>query len=327
MTLLRRLSRKTVLAALLGISVVLAALPARCSRRICHVVRPLLAPLGKGGMYLTTHVRERVSELAGQADKQEDAETVALLAAIHEQLQSQRERIAQLTRWREVLGEEFPCRLIEASVVGAEGLALRDRRQLDVGRSQGISPGDLATTRRLLHRVGVALPEYLTVLGRNYVVGRIIDSGAHTATLQLVTDPQFRMPACVRRMLYPGARRVIYVERPGGGRVQEEYKHDGRPGAYPIPKPIPVLAQGDGRRIVLRHVPAQHGIQPGDLLTTAASTELLLPFGLTIGRVVGAEPDKQDAHAVTVLVEPLADLATLREVYVVMPLARGEGSG
>lgn len=328
MRLARRPSKKGVLAALMLASAILLAVPAHYSRWICHVFQPLLAPLGKAGMYLTTGVRARVSELAGRTDAGADAEQVAFLTAVRQQLQTKDETIAELRQWRAAL-EGFPCKLIDASVVGAEPLGLRDRRLLDAGAADGAADGDLVTTRRLLHPIGVALPEHLTVLGRNYVAGRIIRPGAHTATLQLVTDPKFQMPAMLWRIVHPGGKRAIYEELPDGGRVRTEHVHDGRPGPYPVgdpPTPVPVLVQGDGRRIVLRDVPARHGILAGDIVTTSRSTELLLPFGLTIGRVARTEPDKQDPHAVTVFVDPLANLATLRRVYVVMPLDRAGGA-
>ena len=324
MRLLREPSRKTVLAVLVLVSLVLMALPARCSRRICYVVQPMLAPLGEAGMRLTTHVRSRVNELTGRARPGDDAEVVAFMTAVRQHIESQHETIARLRKWRSTLGE-FPCKLIDAVVVGAEGLALRDRRLLDAGRARGVAPGDLVTTRRLLHEFVVALPLHLTVLGRNYVVGRIIDSGAHTATLQLVTDPEFEMQANLWRIVQPGGQRVIYVDPPGGGRVKRKYAHDGRPGPYPVGRPIPVLVQGDGRQIVLRDVPAKHEILPGDILTSSQSTRLLLPFGLTVGRVRRSEPDRKHAHAVSVFVEPLADLELIRHVYVVMPLERSGG--
>ena len=206
---LKRISKKTVLAGLVLVSVVLTLLPARWSRWIGHTVRPLLAPLGQAGMYLTTHVRSRVDELTAQPAPGEDAELAVFLAAVERHIADQQAKIQQLQQWRSILGE-FPCKLIDARVVGVEGLPLRDRRMLDAGSADGVAPGDLATTRRLLHPFQVALPRHLTVLGRNYVVGRIADSGAHTATLELVTDPAFRMPANLWRMVAPGEERVIY---------------------------------------------------------------------------------------------------------------------
>jgi len=68
----------------------------------------------------------------------------------------------------------------------------------------------------------------------------------------------------------------------------------------------------------LKHVPASHGIQPGDVLTSD-STGGLLPIGLTIGKVVRVQQEKKDAHFVSVFVKPLADLSRLQDVYIVVP--------
>jgi cell shape-determining protein MreC len=219
--------------------------------------------------------------------------------------------------------EGFPCLLIEGHVVQSDGNPMRDRRLMDVGENHGVRPGDIVTTRRIATPYANALPTGLAVLGTNYLVGVVTDSAAYSATLQLVTDRQFRMPATLYRMLSPGQQRDIFVQTPGGGLEKKTVAHDGKTtGAYPVGEPIPVVAEGGGKQILLQHVPASHNIQPGDLLATGEATAQLLPFGLTIGRVVDSKNESKEAHMVTVFVEPLADLSRVENVYVVMPPSR-----
>jgi len=319
---LRKPSKKTILAGMMLASLVLMLLPARCSRWVSDAVGPVLAPLGDAGMRVAFHVRQRAGELAGQGGSEQEDERTALMLTMLQERKRQQETIAQLQNWRRQL-DDFPCKLIQAGVVGVEGVPLRNRRRLDSGSRDGARPGDLVTTRRLLHPMRVALLKNLGVLGRNFVVGRIIESGGHTATLQLVIDPAFEMPGRLYRRIEPGKNRSIYVDLPGGGRRSEEIRYDPKlPDPQFVDRPVPVLAQGDGRRMVLRQVPAEHGIRAGDILTTGPETEALLPFGLTVGKVTRTQPEPEDVHSVTVFVEPLADLAGLRQVYIVLPIAR-----
>ena len=165
------------------------------------------------------------------------------------------------------------------------------------------------------------LPIGLTVLGRNYVVGEISEAGEYSSTLRLVTDPSFRAPARILRLVKPGEQRTFSVSGAGlnAGREPRVFRHNGRThGEQFVGEAIEVNAAGDGDQVVCRQVPAFHRIRPGDVLTTARLAEL--PFRLTIGRVVEVTAEAANPHFVTILVEPKADLATLREVYIVLPI-------
>jgi len=324
MRLGRKLTGKRILAGLCLLSVALMFLPG--GQRLRRVARPVVAPLGHLGMSLPVHLRTRVAEIAGRGGAGADPLPPALeaeLLALRQELARRRRQVEALSRWRSVL-RGFPCRLIPARVVASDPLPMRDRRLIGAGSRQGLRAGDMVTTRRLIHEADVALPEKLTVLGRNYVVGRIVDCAAYTATLQLVTDPGFRMSAKLWRFVYPGQERTIYLPGRDGGLEPRTFRHDG---SSPLPqavgRPVDVRAEGDGRRIVLRQVPANHGIRPGDMLTSGDSPAV--PLGMTIGRVSEVRRDRDAAHYVTVFVEPLGKLARLREVYVLMPRSREGG--
>lgn len=320
-----------MLAGLCLLSVVCMVLPVRYARWPSRALRPALAPIGDAGMYLTTRMRGRLGELTGrEAEGPEDV--VHLNHALLQTLEQQRRELGELRRWRGVLGDEFLCRLVPARVVGVEPLPLRDRRVVSAGADKQVRGGDLVTTRRVLHPIEVALPPELAVLGRNAVVGRILDPAAHTATLQLVTDPSFSMPGQLWRMVGPGQKRTVHVEGPreawsehtdhnSGAVARPAGRLVGRaPGKFrPFPS-IPVRLEGDGRQIALAHVPEKHRIAPGDFLTTDISE--LLPFGIPIGYVERTERETGDAHFVRVFVKPLDELDSLRRVYVIQPIDR-----
>jgi len=331
MRLSRKPSKRLLLALLCLTSIVLMVLGQR-ARWLCRLTRPVLMPLSNVGMAVTAHVRGRTGQVWNSSEQDNDAR----LAELRQDLLKKQEIINQLNRkltelrgWDSVLRRARPnqrpltaysCKLIDAIVVGGEGLPLRQRMLVGVGNRQGVASGDLVTTRLLLHEFPRALPLGLSVLGRNYVVGRIIDSSAHSATLQLVTDRSFRLPARILRLVDPGEKRTAYVSGSGGALVRRVFRHDGSSSAAQVAgEPIAVRADGDGGQIVCRQVSAHHEIRPGDELTTGGTEAL--PFALTIGRVSRTEPEKADPHFVTVHVKPLADLAGLREVYIVLPVA------
>ena len=325
MRLQRVLSKKTVLAGLCLLSLVTMFLPEGCSRGAGKLLSPVLAPLGDAGMYLTTHIQERIDRLGGRGGPLGEEGIRSLIIAMRQTIRDQHGRIEELRGWRSRLPDEFHCELVDARVVYTESAPLYQRRQLGAGHDRDVRNGDIVTTRQVLHPLDIALPENLAVLGRQYVVGRIIDTAARTAKLQLVIDPGFKMPAVVGLMIGPGGEREIELNIPGAGRKLITVRHDDRkPTAYLLQEvpPIPVIAEGDGKRIVLKHVPAAHRIMPGDVLTSGYDAKL--PFGMSIGYVSRAEPEDKTPHFVTVYVEPLADLASLRTVYIVKPLAHGE---
>lgn len=320
-----------MLAGLCLLSVVCMVVPVRYARWPGRALRPALAPIGDAGMYLTTRMRGRLGELTGR--RSDDPEGVVHFDhALRQTLERQLEELGELRRWRGVLGDEFLCRLLPARVVGVEPLPLRDRRVVSAGADSRVRGGDLVTTRRVLHPIEVALPPELAVLGRNAVVGKILSPAAHTATLQLVTDPGFSMPGQLWRMVGPGQKRTFHIEGSGGDWTQHIDENTGkvaRPAGRPVagapgrfkPFPsIPVRMDGDGRQIVLAHVPEKHGVAPGDFLTTDVSE--LLPFGIPIGYVERTQRETGDAHFVRVFVKPMDELDSLRRVYIIQPIDR-----
>jgi cell shape-determining protein MreC len=307
-----------VLTGLVFLSLLLIFFPG-LARPMSQLVQVVLRPLGAGTTYLTSHVRSRAQELLGSGQPAGD-DVEPLLLALQQTIASQQEQIDRLRGWRSAGGmENFPCKLIGARVVANDALPSREYRLIGAGKAEGVQPGGIATTCRLLHDYNVALPKNLAVLGRNYVVGWIVEAYAHTATLQLVTDRRFEMQASLWRMVRPGQKRELQVEQ-GGKPVAKTFTHNGQSAsAHPIAEPIRVQAQGDGQEILLRHVKAIHGIAEGDVLTTSPATPWV-PCPVKIGTVVRTEPEPKEPHFVTVHVKPMADLSSLQELYIVLPI-------
>jgi len=293
------------------------------SRWLCRLFRPVLMPLSHAGMAATLHLRGRVRWLSETPREELRRRVEALeqdLLKRQEMIDGLQRKLEHMRQWESRLSG-FHHRLIDAVVVAGEALPLRDRRLLGTGSRGGAADGDLVTTRLMLHDYPVAPLDGLTVLGHNYVVGRVRDPAAYSATLQLVTDPGFETPARILRLLAAGQRRPIFVEGPDGGMVRRVREHDGKTaGAQVVGEPVVVSARGAGSEVRCGHVPAHHDVRPGDLLTTPGSEGL--PFRLPIGRVVRVVREADDAHYVTVHVKPAADLGALRDVYIVLPKAR-----
>ncbi len=330
-------SSRWILAGLCGLSALLLALGER-SRRLSHYARPVLVPFSHLGTQGVVHLRGRGSELTGPGPDVESARIRALGQDVmkrQEIIDDLNRKLAEMRNWRSIFRKPIPdpaggplmayrCKLIDAAVIGGESLPARDRKLLWAGSKQGVARGDLAMTKRLLHEFETALPAGLTALGRNFVVGSIADAAGYSATLKLVTDPTYHSEARLLRLVRPGQTREIRVSKqsPGGvGLTTRQFRHDGRSEAPAVVgEAVNVNADGNGKEIVCRQVPAHHGVREGDMLTTARTAAL--PFRLTIGEVRTVEVDKSDPHLVTVYVKPLADLATLREVYIVLPIGR-----
>ncbi len=318
--------KRWVLVGLCLLGVVLMLPPAGRVRGFCrHAARPILVPMSMFGTYVTVHLRSRMDEMtvsSSSADEQSQALRGQILL-MQQMIEDQRREIRMLSKWSGKL-EGFRCRLLPARVIAAEPLSLRNRRLISAGNRSGVGPGDLVTTRRIIHESDSPLPDKLTVLGQNYVVGCVSNSSSGSATLRLVTDPYFKVSAKLWRMVEPGGRRTIFLASKAGEVEKRIYEHSGKtPGPERVGNPIPVEATGNGREVVLEHIPSNHGVRAGDVLTSDGSTGLL-PFGLWIGRVSRIERDRNDAHFVTVFVEPLSDLRRLRNVYIVLPDGQAE---
>jgi cell shape-determining protein MreC len=184
---------------------------------------------------------------------------------------------------------------------------------LSGGGRQGIRPGDAVTTREIATNRSKALPPKLAVVNESSLVGRIVDSGAFTARLQLVTDRGFQISARIRRVIVPGRSRTVTITEGGLPRMTQLTPENNTP-------IDDVLAVGDGADMVMvPDVKAYYNVLPGDLLWASAEKEYL-PVDIYIGKVEKVELNEKDSRRVTVYVRPYADVANVRDVFIISPL-------
>lgn len=313
----RTISKKWVLTGLCLGSFALVLLPQDISRWPNRLLRPVVMLAAGPGKNLAERLRGQFE--AAVSPKETDPQIPALIsqaAYLRQTIENQQKSIEGLTKHRAVLGG-FPCRLIEGRIVAGESIPLRNRGLVNVGKTKGAQVGDLATTRHILHDMDVGLDNpQLAVLGQSFVVGRLLDCSAYNATLQLVTDRNFKVPARVYRIVQPGQQREVLMQGPAGTPAKKTVRNDTQKPDV-VGQPLDVQAEGDGSQIVVRHVPGEYGLQPGDMLKTGPSD--FLPVDLAIGTVKRVEREKDSAHFTVAYVEPLADLAGLDEVFIVLP--------
>jgi cell shape-determining protein MreC len=169
------------------------------------------------------------------------------------------------------------------------------------------------TTRQLITNRAKWMPPRLAVVSHSALVGRILEAGAFTARLQLLTDRGYQVHGRIRRIISPNRTRMITVTAGDMPRTA--------PLTPANNEPIDVIARGDGaRRLVVEDVKEYHNVQPGDLLVTATHEENL-PTEIHVGKVVEVTRDRKDPHRVRVFVQPHADLESAREVFILSPVA------
>ncbi len=321
---LQAVSKRHLLAALLLCSLAMSFAGSRVSLPLRHATEFALAPLGDAPMYAATKIKARINR---QAEPPLSDEQIAQLKAENDflrrlsdywQAQSEVfERQAQrLANFQRMYGPtaDIGCELIPAHVVGAGSLSYDRTRVLGSGSRRGINPGDMVTMRELATNRSKALPPKLAVVNESSLVGRIVDSGAFTARLQLATDRQFKINGKIRRVIVPGRARTVTVTEGSLPRTTQLTPENNTP--------IGVLAVGDGGSMVVApDVKAYYNVLPGDQLWASAEKEFL-PVDIYIGKVekVEPDPDGKDAHRVKVLIRPHGDVANVRDVLIISPL-------
>jgi cell shape-determining protein MreC len=321
------LSKKHLLGLLLALSVATSLAGPRVARPLRGAACLLLAPIGDGPMYAVTELGKKLSADPGTTISAEEAKALrqendylARLAAYWQyERDSYRRRAEKLANFQWMYGptQDLACELIPARVVAADALPYGQWRVVNSGSRKGVRPGSMVTTRGMQTQRTKALPPRLAVVESNALVGRIADSGAFTASLQLLIDPGFQIRGRIRR--------VISSQRPRQITVTENNLPRKATLTPANNEPIDVLAQGDGTpRLIVRHVKEYHTVLPGDLLVTDTEAEGL-PTEIHVGKVVEVAPDTKDARRVTVYVEPAGDLANLRDVFILSPLHAPQG--
>ncbi len=290
------------------VAVVLAVLPESAVSSLRDLVRAAMVPgqrAAQGGSdWVSTLARSLVSaELAARDREIEQfrAELAATtLAARRAQLQTRslQSEIDSLHRngpspfALETVSPLVREQAIEAHVLGADIVSVwKGQRLLDQGSSDG-----LASDQWILDGADVgidagieqSLSSGLAVFAGRCVVGRIVDAGRWTSSLELLTAPGFRAQAMVTR---EGARGLEFA---GAGILE---------------------GTGDGL-CRLAEVGAQSAVEVGDAVYSAIDSTSETP--MLFGFVAAATLEPGALHW-EISVEPAADLSRLRKVQVVVP--------
>ena len=320
------LSRQRLLAVLMLASAAGTMAGPAVWRPLRNLAGLALPPVGDGLIYLATALANQ-RDLAGRPSFSQDeahrkAEENKLLRlqrdALVRKLHATKRRIADIQNIRTRLygpRRDLPVELIPARIVARDPLPYTATGVVNVGSRRGADAGDLVTVRRVLTDRSKVLPGQFAVITASALVGRLTETHAFTGRLQLITDPGFRIPVVVRRLVDPAKPRRITVESPG------------RPSEVlltPTNAEVKVgsPAKGDGRfGMVIRQVKALHGIQAGDqVLTRDGMVGAPIPIGVV--QSVQPDPDKPGVF-VTLHVQPQVSLATVQQVYIVVPPGPG----
>ena len=314
---------------MLAAALVTSLMGSRVSGRLRQAAGYILTPFGDAGMHVTAAFNARLDELGREAISPGEA---VQLAEENERLRRQASALTvEIKRLldRRVSEDRLyglvpyaQWRLIRARIAGADALPYGPALTVNAGTNQGARPGALVTTRRVLTDRAKALPENLPAIAElpeslwevsgAALAGRIVRTGAHTATLRPVTDSQFRIGARIRRVLDPANPRTVTLTT---GQAKETLLTAANNVA------IDVAAVGDGRtQLVVKDVYAYDNVREGDVLVTSGS-DGLLPSEVHIGTVVEVQDDlERRGLFVNLKVTPAVEPSTLRDVYIVVPV-------
>jgi hypothetical protein len=309
------ISKKTVVLALLLAAAGLTLVGNWAAGDLRSLAQMAMLPLSQPGTGLALTIRERVDELSPPSGRWQRKLVEARTKAEHLQydLDAVRARFAEHMRidheekeTRYGILNGFPCELVAARVVAGQSLPYGDTRVL---RASAAKPGAYVTTVDLLTDRAKSLPEDLLALDTmdtKALVGRIVSSGMATAQLQLVTDGDFQIGAMIWRD--PNLHREI------------DTAHRREPLTATNNQYIPTTIRGDGRGgMIATDVFKSHNVLPGDWIGTDGRSKFM-PQRIRIGRVAAVKPDPRNAGLVALSITPVADLASLRDVYIVVPM-------
>lgn len=200
-------------------------------------------------------------------------------------------------------------RAVRASVLGAEMLTeLKSRGILDRGSSDGVA-SDLWVLNQEFPVVQagseLSVADGLPVFAGRCVVGRIVEAGRWTSTLQYLTEPGFR------------ARAVLVGPESDGSEGQTFLF-----GAEGLIEGRSDLKQNG--LCELSQIPATEHVDVGMAVYSPPGHAVDAP--MLFGRVVSAEVPSGGLHWI-ITVRPAVDLKTLRQVEIVVPVLEIDLSG
>jgi len=230
---------------------------------------------------------------AGELERQRsDLENLLhSLTARMEVLERQNEELTAIRK----LGLDTRGDLIPAHVSSQDLLSWRSSVAVDAGSRRKVRTGAAVLSDHFSVNVGSqqGVQDGLRVLSSEALVGTVVNTGTHTARVQLLTDPDTIMVATISRV------------------------RDGKP----LPLDREFLLQGTGKgRLEIRDVAQKYvlsgDIQTGDVVMTSGA-EVILPAPVVVGRVSTIRRDPENGTLYILDVEPAVQPEQLRRVYIV----------
>jgi cell shape-determining protein MreC len=188
-------------------------------------------------------------------------------------------------------------RLIPARAVTGDVLPWRSSRLVTAGSLQGVPPEAPVVSNKFTVDQGesAGLRGGLAILLGEAFVGVVEQVGTHTSRVKLLSDPSVQMKV-------------------GIGRFQD--------GAFTLADGYFWLVGRGGGRMEIRDVEARSiesgAVRVGDVVF-ADSTNTNLPAAMTIGKVAGIKPDRDNPLFAHLAVEPVLAERDLNRVYVYDP--------
>lgn len=318
-----RFTDKVFLTILLIASLIVSLSGPDVSARLRNWLGLAFAPLGDGGMYFTSGIQKGIDELSqdeisqpqARLYRQESAELKGTVVALLDLNARLERKLGDIQQIQGAFGQsqDVPCELMHSRVIGADPLPYGQMLNLNLRGKPGMD-GSAVTTYCLQTDRAKSLPENLAVITTTQLVGRILESGPFTARLQLITDKDFKMNGRILRVLDPANPRMVNID---GSEVELEAANN---------ELIDVKAHGDGENGMVVQIRASYQIRPGDIFQTSGEyrkdlpDDPRLPIVVPVGTVSQVTNNEKQPLLVDIRISPIADLATLRDVYVVYML-------
>lgn len=311
----RRPSKPTIFALLMGVSLLMALLPNDPLGPIKNVTQ-LVAPLQMVTLEATRGLSAPVSKLTAEPI---DAARHSKLLEANRALQNENAVLRQELSRRQATIDElsgirgrdgFPREavLIPARVVSLEASPGRDSMLVGKGQIQNVKPGDWVITRMEVD-AGTAdgVRDTAAVLARQYLIGWVQQAGPFTSRVVLLSDGLARRPM-----------RVHIAPLMAGN---DEYRVLTAKG-----KPLTFVLEGAGRGTMrLRDIPASlvdaGHVRVGDLITCDPNNASL-PVPLVVGEITRLDLNRDKPVHYDALVRCPQDPNALNQVYVA-DLGRG----
>jgi len=274
-------------------SVIFMLLPSRLTNRADHLFSAMVSPLSGDTRNLALSVTDKSNNFGTvkipveqyQKLQQENLRNHNRFISLWQELRYQRELTEQMTGLRQFFGMSR-VDFVASFVTGSD--SNNNRQIMILDQSRHVQPGQIVLSSTGLRSGRGDDPEDpVNDIYQNAVVGRIIDVGLSTSSMQLITDPQSRLKVV-----------IVPADRPGENRVSG-------------------ILNGLGMgRLSVSMVPITSPVEVGDAVLICAGRETL-PIEILVGYVKSRKHGNPPVIW-QIEVTPAVNLNKLREVVIVI---------